>query len=66
MRKLIVFNNVSLDGYFAGVNGDISWFQGKMDPEFTAFTLENTISGGALLFGRILISAVRFTPGGAE
>jgi dihydrofolate reductase len=53
MRKLIVFNNVSLDGYFAGKDGDISWFKGNMDPEFTAFTLDNAISGGELLFGRI-------------
>ena len=53
MRKLIAFNNVSLDGYFAGINGDISWFKGNMDPEFTAFTLENTVAGGMLLFGRI-------------
>ena len=30
MRKLIVFNQVSLDGYFAGMNGDISW--AKKDP----------------------------------
>ncbi len=53
MRRLIVSNNVSLDGYFAGKNGDISWFKGKMDPEFTEFVLQNAISGGALLFGRI-------------
>jgi hypothetical protein len=25
MRKLIVFNSVTLDGYFSGENGDISW-----------------------------------------
>ena len=25
MRKLVAFNDVSLDGYFAGTNGDISW-----------------------------------------
>jgi hypothetical protein len=25
MRKLVVFNQVTLDGYFAGMNGDISW-----------------------------------------
>ena len=45
MRKLVVFNNVSLDGNFAGKDGDISWFKGNMDPEFTAFTLDNAISG---------------------
>ncbi len=25
MRKLVVFNHVSLDGYFVDVNGDMSW-----------------------------------------
>ena len=25
MRRLVVFNQVTLDGYFAGENGDISW-----------------------------------------
>ena len=25
MRNLIVFNHVTLDGYFAGLNGDFSW-----------------------------------------
>jgi hypothetical protein len=27
MAKLIVYNNVSLDGYFTGENGDIGWFK---------------------------------------
>jgi hypothetical protein len=27
MRKLIVFNHVTLDGYFVGSNGDFSWAQ---------------------------------------
>jgi hypothetical protein len=25
MRKLIVFNQVTLDGYIADINGDMSW-----------------------------------------
>ena len=25
MRKLVVFNQVTLDGYFTGMNGDMSW-----------------------------------------
>ena len=32
MRKLIVFNMVSLDGYFAGPNGEIDWH--NVDDEF--------------------------------
>jgi dihydrofolate reductase len=52
MRKLLVFNSVSLDGYFAGVNGDISWAH-KQDAEWNAFVAENATGGGVLVFGRI-------------
>jgi dihydrofolate reductase len=53
MRKLIVFNNVTLDGYFTGKNGDLSWAKGNMDAEFNAFVADNAKSGGLLLLGRI-------------
>ena len=54
MRKLIVFNHVTLDGYFAGSNGDLSWAQsGNDDAEYKAFVAENASGGGQLLFGRI-------------
>jgi len=52
MRKLIVFNNVTLDGYFTDANGDMSWAH-KQDPEWKAFIEENASGGGELLFGRI-------------
>jgi len=52
MRKLIVFNQVSLDGYFTDVDGDMSWAH-KQDAEWNAFVAENAGSGGELLFGRI-------------
>ena len=51
MRKLIVFNNQSLDGYFTDANGDMSWAH-KSDPEWTEFTSSNARGGGMLLFGR--------------
>jgi dihydrofolate reductase len=54
MRKLIVFNNVTMDGYFTSVNGDISWaHSANNDAEFNAFVAENASSGGQLLLGRI-------------
>lgn len=53
MRRLVVFNNVTLDGYFSGQNGDISWAKGHQDPEFKAFAAENAKGGGVLVFGRI-------------
>ncbi len=54
MRKLIVFNHVTLDGYFAGANGDFSWARpGSDDAEYAAFVAENARGGGELLFGRV-------------
>ncbi len=41
---------VSLDGYFAGPNGDISWH--NVDHEFNDFAIKQTPSFGALIFGR--------------
>ncbi len=52
MRKLIVFNQVSLDGYFVDAAGDMSWAH-KDDPEWNAFASENASGGGELVFGRI-------------
>ena len=54
MRKLGVFNQVTLDGYFAGPDGDISWAHTRTrDPEWQAFVAGNAKSGGELVFGRI-------------
>lgn len=52
MQRLIVFNQVSLDGYFTDSKGDISWAH-KDDPEWNAWVAGNTKGGGTLLFGRI-------------
>jgi dihydrofolate reductase len=52
MRKMVVFNNVTLDGYYTGLDGDMSWAH-KFDPEWTEFTNENAKGGAAVLaFGR--------------
>ena len=54
MRKLVVFNQVTLDGYFAGMNGDISWaHKDNKDAEWNAFVADNASGGGLLVFGRI-------------
>jgi dihydrofolate reductase len=54
MRKLIVFNHVTLDGYFVSTNGDFSWARnGNDDLEYSAFVAENASGGGQLLFGRV-------------
>jgi len=51
MRKLIVFNLVSLDGCFTGESGDISWHM--VDDEFQELANEAANSGNTLLFGRV-------------
>src|SRR6266404_3005636 len=54
MRKLVVFNHVTLDGYFTGIDGDMSWaHKAKQDAEWNAFAADNAKGGGVILFGRI-------------
>ena len=53
MRKVRVFESISVDGYFTDANGDMSWaHSGRDDAEFAAWVNENAGSGGELLFGR--------------
>jgi len=52
MRKLLVFNHVTLDGYFVDMNGDMSWAH-KDDAEWNAFVAGNASGGGQLIFGRV-------------
>src|SRR5205823_8847822 len=52
MRKLIVFNSVSLDGYFTGRQGDMSWAH-KQDKEWNDFVAGNASGEGELVFGRV-------------
>ena len=52
MPRLVVFNQVSLDGYFTDRKGDMSWAH-KDDAEWNAFAAENAKGGGVLVFGRI-------------
>ena len=60
MRQLVVFNSVTLDGYFTAVNGDISWAHaGKQDAEWDAFVSDNAKGGGELLFGRVTYDMMR-------
>ena len=52
MRKLTVFNSVSLDGYFTDAGGDMSWAHSN-DPEWLEFVAGNASGDGALVFGRV-------------
>jgi dihydrofolate reductase len=54
MRKLGVFNNVTLDGFFVDKNGDMSWaHKSEPDAEWDAFVSGNASGDGQLLFGRV-------------
>ena len=53
MGKLIVFNQVSLDGYFVDAHGDMSWAHNTSeDEEWDEFVATNARGGGLLVFGR--------------
>jgi dihydrofolate reductase len=51
MRKLGAFTIVSLDGYFAGPDGEIDWFKNN-DEEDKRFSAENADTSSTLIFGR--------------
>ena len=54
MPTLSVFNSISMDGYFTGANGDLSWaYSSPQDDEWRSFVSGNASGGGPLLFGRV-------------
>ena len=52
MRKIHVFENISLDGYFTDEKSDMSWAH-KRDEEWNAFASGNASGEAELLFGRV-------------
>ena len=54
MRKLSVYNQVSLDGYFTDANGEMGFAHPtRADAEWDSFVAGNASGGGALVFGRV-------------
>lgn len=51
MGKLSAFNFITLNGYYKGINEDISWHQHGGEEE--QFSIESLQSDNILLFGRI-------------
>src|SRR5258708_25381331 len=51
MKKLLVSEMVSVDGFFAGPNGEIDWH--NVDEEFNTFAIEQLDSVDTLVFGRV-------------
>ena len=69
MRKLSVFNSISLDGYFTDKNSDLSWAHRRRDKEWTDFISSNASGDGEMLFGRVtydMMKAYWPTPAAAE
>jgi len=53
MRKLAVFNSITVDGYFTDANGDMRWaHNANRDDEWDSYVNGNAGGGGALVFGR--------------
>ncbi len=53
LRKLIMWNLISLDGFFEGTEPwSLDWFQSLFDGELEQHALEQLHSAGALVFGR--------------
>ncbi len=51
MRKVFLFDLVSVDGLFEGPNADISWH--NVDAEFNDFAIQQLDELDTLLFGRV-------------
>ncbi len=56
MRRIFLFMNVSLDGYFEGPSHDISVFHN----DFEAFSADQSQEVDALLFGRKTYEMMKF------
>jgi len=53
MRRLSVFNNMSLDGFIADRHGRMDWARkAPDDTEWNAFTAGNAAAGGVQVYGR--------------
>jgi dihydrofolate reductase len=51
MRKVILSNLVTLDGFFAGPNGELDWF--IVDEELNEYANDLLSKVDAILFGRV-------------
>lgn len=51
MRKVIMWDMVSVDGYFEGPDHDLGWF--VFEDELEEYILETQLTADTLLFGRV-------------
>jgi dihydrofolate reductase len=67
MRKIVMFNLVSVDGLFAGTKGEIDWH--NYDDEMGTHSVEQLKSLGGLIFGQTtyeLMASYWPTPDGVK
>jgi dihydrofolate reductase len=53
MARLIMWNLMSLDGYFEGPDHDLSFHEGVWGPDLEALSMEQLRAASALIFGRV-------------
>lgn len=54
MRRLSIFEHLSLDGYFVDAQGDMRWaYRPEPDPEWDAYVAGNASGNATLVFGRV-------------
>src|SRR5882724_4586169 len=54
MRRLSIFEHLTLDGYFVDANGDMRWaYRPEPDAEWDAYVAGNASGNAALVFGRV-------------
>jgi dihydrofolate reductase len=51
MRKIILFNLITLDGFFEGLRHEIDWH--NVDEEFNDFSINQLHAADGLIFGRV-------------
>lgn len=51
MSRIVMFNMITLDGFFEGPNRDINWHH--TDSEFNEFAIDQLNTVGGLIFGRV-------------
>lgn len=53
MPGITMFNFITVDGFFAGPNGEIDWFKFiQQDDEWNKYTHQQSTDGSTLIFGR--------------
>jgi dihydrofolate reductase len=52
MRRIVMFNRVTADGYFAGPDGDLDWVVQDEELDMEAASSSASPGGGTILFGR--------------